>query len=183
MYCLTVFQLWGYSHSARTQSHRVTSHKVLPRYHQTQLSTLSKIPSPLLEFWHANCSHCLLDDTQWGRITWRQTNAILQKISLTVHCHQLLKHSGTLCLSIGWKRPHVLIQPVFPITPPSTPTHWPQLHSKSKMLQTNNVAVILRALQSGPKHQTSKGNINHSVAEKNGSKHPSKHFSSSNTNN
>lgn len=109
------------------------------RYYQIQLSTLSRTPSPMQEVWHAKCSHCLVDDTQWGRITWRQTNAVLQKISSPVHCHHLLRHSGTLCVSIGWKWPHVLIQPVFPITPPSTPTHWPQLHSKSKMLQTNNM--------------------------------------------
>lgn len=48
------------------------------RYHQIQLS---KPPPSLQEFWHANCSHCLVNDTQWGRINWRQTNAIHQKIS------------------------------------------------------------------------------------------------------
>lgn len=104
-------------------------------YHQ--LGTLPKPPPThhhssalLLEVRHANCSPCLLDGTQRGGITQRQTNAALHKISSHVHRRHPLKHSSTLCLHTGWKQSHALIHPVFPITLPLTPTLRPQLHCK-----------------------------------------------------
>lgn len=49
-----VVQLWGYSHSARTQ--RATE------WPPTAQGSIQKHPSTLLGFWHAKCSHCLVDD-------------------------------------------------------------------------------------------------------------------------
>lgn len=49
-----VVQLWGYSYSARTQ--RATE------WPPTAQGSIQKRPSTLLGFWHAKCSHCLVDD-------------------------------------------------------------------------------------------------------------------------
>lgn len=49
-----VVQLWGYSHSARTQ--RATE------WPPTAQGSIQRRPSTLRGFWHAKCSHCLVDD-------------------------------------------------------------------------------------------------------------------------
>lgn len=40
----------------------------------------SKTASPPLEVRDGKCSHCLVEDTQWDRVTWRKTNGIVQDI-------------------------------------------------------------------------------------------------------
>lgn len=47
---------------------------------QIQLGAPSKTPSTALAVRRGKSSHSLVDDTQWDRITWQQTDAIVQKI-------------------------------------------------------------------------------------------------------
>jgi len=152
---------WAYSCSARTRSHRVNSHKVLSANSRHSSALYLKPLFLLLEVSHANWSHCLGDDTKWGRITWNQTYANLFNNSFpAIICCNTTTHWV-------WARDGVLVlSQAFLITPPSTPTHWPRLRFKSKMLQTNNMTVFLCTLRSDPQHHTSKQLINHSTAKR-----------------
>lgn len=41
---------------------------------------------------HANCSHCLVGNTQWGRFTNKQTNIILFPLSAAIICWNTAEH-------------------------------------------------------------------------------------------